>query len=196
MSVSALFVRPDGPYPRLVDDWWDVDRDATKYAGPNAVVAHPPCKRWGRFWWADGSKGPGNDGGLFASALENLRRWGGVLEHPEASHAWRTFDIPSPPMGGGWMRSILQPNEWTTCVPQRNYGHRARKLTWLIYVGGPRPPLLNWSRPAAPEVYLCPPGRRAGGHPGDTSVERMRHREREVTPEPFARLLISIAEAV
>ncbi len=189
MSVSALFVRPDGPYPRLVDDWWDVDRDATKYAGPNPVVAHPPCKRWGRFWWADGSKEPGNDGGLFASALENLRRWGGVLEHPEASHAWRVFDIPTPSIGA-WMRSLC--GAWTTCVAQRNYGHRMRKLTWLIYVGRSPPPSLDWSQPAQQTTYLVAP--RAARIAGVT-VDRTSSAENELTPGAFARLLVEIASA-
>ena len=72
-DVSAkLYVDPRGPYPKLVADWWDEARDARNYAGPNPVVAHPPCQRWGRFW----SGGPlnvsrgirktlGDDGGCF-----------------------------------------------------------------------------------------------------------------------------------
>ena len=176
----------------LVDDYWDEARDATLYAGPNPIVAHPPCKRWGRFWSADGSTEPGHDGGLFLSALDSLRRWGGVLEHPEASHAWAHFEIPRPSVGT-WTRS--RGNEWTTCVAQRNYGHKARKLTWLLCCGETEPPPLDWSKPEPPEAYLCPPGRRGPHAPGDTSVKRLTPRENELTPLPFAELLVSIALA-
>ena len=209
-QVAALFVRPDGPYPGLVADWWDAGRDARKYAGPFSVVAHPPCSRWGRYWWADGSDAPGNDGGLFAAALASVRRWGGVLEHPEGSHAWRMFDLP-PAASGAWCRTITDPG-WATCVPQSNYGHRAQKLTWLYYVGRGAPPPLDWSR-SAHRVYLSQPGRCSRARPrvkcscrrcrnlfgarwqgsNRVEVERMSARERELTPVPFARLLIEIA---
>jgi hypothetical protein len=209
-NVSALFVRKDGPYPELVADWWDVERDATRYSGPMPVVAHPPCARWGRFWWADGSTEPGDDGGLFESALASVRRWSGVLEHPEASHAWRAFDLP-PPSPGVWCRGLF--GGWATCVAQRNYGHRARKMTWLYYVGERAPPSLDWSDPDAGGVYLSQPGRCKAGKPrprcacarceahfGDdwlganrVVVERMSVRERESTPTPFAHLLIEMA---
>ena len=52
LAVSALFVQTDGAYFGLPHvDPWDEKRDARKYAGPNPVVAHPPCQRWGRFWF-------------------------------------------------------------------------------------------------------------------------------------------------
>ena len=38
-DVSVLYVDPRGPYPKLVADWWDAERDARNYAGPNPVVA-------------------------------------------------------------------------------------------------------------------------------------------------------------
>jgi len=47
-DVSALYVDPRGPYPRLLADCWDEVRDAKLYAGPNPVVAHPPCGPWGK----------------------------------------------------------------------------------------------------------------------------------------------------
>lgn len=104
-NVSAIFVDPRGPYPGLLTDWWDEKRDARRYAGPNPVVAHPPCKRWGRWWYSDGSAKPGQDGGLFASAWDSVRRFGGVLEHPAHSHAWASINMPAPADGAGWYRT-------------------------------------------------------------------------------------------
>lgn len=49
MTVAALYVRRDSPYKALPDvECYDVDRDARSYAGPWPVVAHPPCRAWGR----------------------------------------------------------------------------------------------------------------------------------------------------
>lgn len=88
--IAALFVATGGVYFGLPDvDPWDEARDARGYAGPHPVVAHPPCERWGRYWHGGPSvkvrRVKGDDGGCFASALAAVRRWGGVLEHPEAS---------------------------------------------------------------------------------------------------------------
>ena len=49
--VAALFVQRGGVYFDVEGvDPWDEERDARTYAGPYPVVAHPPCKRWGRYW--------------------------------------------------------------------------------------------------------------------------------------------------
>ena len=49
--IAALYVMRDGCYYGMPDvDPWDEERDARLYAGPYAVVAHPPCERWGRYW--------------------------------------------------------------------------------------------------------------------------------------------------
>ena len=49
--IAALFVEAGGSYYRLPDvDPWDQARDARQYQGPHAVVAHPPCQRWGKLW--------------------------------------------------------------------------------------------------------------------------------------------------
>lgn len=208
--MAALFVQPGGTYSQIAGvDCWDEARDARGYAGPHPVVAHPPCDRWGRFWWADGSKVPGNDGGLFAAALEAVRRWGGVLEHPEGSHAWRVFDLP-PAVLGAWCRGIC--GGWSTCVGQSAYGHRARKLTWLYYFGDVGPAPLDWSAPAT-SVWLAQPGRCSAGKPRRRcacercrehfgaawlgaerrTIERMGPEENAATPRAFAEVLIDLA---
>lgn len=152
-KVAALFVAEDGPYvkdPRF--DAWPEARDARLYAGPMPVVAHPPCQRWGRF--AEGSpqkkdKKLGDDGGCFEAALRAVRTYGGVLEHPQGTHAFRHFRLPIPD-GKRWTppdafggRSIY--------IDQGAYGHPAKKATWLYAVlPGSYPRMLShrvWGRP-------------------------------------------------
>ena len=95
IEVAALYVQEVGAYSGLpFVDMWPESRDARKYCGPYPVVAHPPCQRWGALaavnykrWGGDHNR-PGNDGGCFAAALESVRRFGGVLEHPAKSRAF------------------------------------------------------------------------------------------------------------
>ena len=201
--IAALFVEAGGVYFGLPDvDPWDEARDARKYAGPHPVVAHPPCQRWGRYW----SGGPmlagtaraknlGADGGCFASALASVTAWGGVLEHPEASHAWKAFNLPAPPKGGGWLR-VGDGLGWTCCVEQGHYGHAARKATWL-YANVPSPPELTWGtsgqRTRLDEGFHSAEERRRAIRTG--ACQRLSHRQRLATPVPFRDLLLSIARS-
>ena len=192
--VAALFVQEGGAYYGLPDvDPWPESRDATKYRGPHPVVAHPPCSRWCRLaglvearW---GYK-RGDDGGLFASALDSVRRWGGVLEHPAYSDAWPAFSLPEPPREG-WQRGIC--GGWSCHVEQRHYGHRAKKATWL-YGYKIRPPSLAWGRTADSKsdvlVSWC------GNNTRGRVVERLGKRERSATPLPFRDLLLRLARTV
>lgn len=139
--IAALYVMPDGPYADGRFDLWDELRDARLYRGPHKVIAHPPCERWGRYWGG----GPmlhgtsrqrllGDDAGCFAHALWAVRTFGGVLEHPEASHAFRFYGLPIPRYQGGW----TEPDAYggrSCCVAQGHYGHRGQKMTWLYGVG-------------------------------------------------------------
>lgn len=153
--IAALFVQADGCYANLPDvDPWPESRDARKYNGPHPVVAHPPCQLWGRFAkinfarWGGEHNRPGNDGGCFASALASVRKFGGVLEHPAFSNAWKAHDLPKPPGPrpcSQW--EAAGPNEWVCEVWQSAYGHKARKRTWLFYAGSSPPIRLNWDRP-------------------------------------------------
>lgn len=149
--VAALFVQPDGCYaawPWI--DAWDEVRDARKYCGTQPVVAHPPCQLWGALaavnysrWGGEHNK-PGNDGGCFASALEAVNKWGGVLEHPAKSRAFAAHGLPKP-NAIGWQATIQ--GGWVCEVWQSAYGHQANKATWLYYHGNKPPLSLRWNRP-------------------------------------------------
>lgn len=198
--IAALYIATGGAYFGLDGvDPWDEARDARKYAGPWPVVAHPPCERYGRYWHGGPSarvrKKAGDDNGCFAAALAAVRKWGGVLEHPEASKAWRMFGLKTPPKSGGWVSAGMGDPGWTCCVEQGHYGHRARKATWL-YAVGVELPVLRWGR-SAKRVRLdhgfhsAQERRAAQRKPGD--IERMGKVERTATPAPFRDLLLSIA---
>jgi hypothetical protein len=197
--IAALFVARGGCYFGLPDvDPWDISRDARGYSGPWPVVAHPPCARWGRYW----SGGPvavtrkrlGDDEGCFAAALSAVRRWGGILEHPEGSHAWRVFELNMPPRCGGWVVADWD-GGWTCCIEQGAYGHRARKATWL-YGHGIDPPSLLWGSAPGDFVWIdggfhSPVERRRAIKTG--ACQRLSHRQRAATPVKFRDLLLAIA---
>lgn len=205
MTIAALFVETQGIYFGLPDvDPWDQPRDARLYAGPYPVVAHPPCDRWGRYW----SGGPsakerrvlGSDAGCFASALASVQAWGGVLEHPEGSHAFRASGLPLPAWGEGWIRAGFLAG-YVCCVAQGNYGHRARKLTWLYAVGTALPEL-DWSIPA-PRARLdagfhSAAERRSGRRRPPVEQHhgvRLRPQENLATPLAFRDVLLELARS-
>lgn len=186
--IAALFVESDGVYFGLPDvEPWDESRDARTYSGPHPVVAHPPCSRWCQLAHINqrryGHK-VGDDGGCFASALDSVRRWGGVLEHPARSYAWPAFGLPKP-LAIGWIRSALD-GAWVCEVSQAAYGHPARKLTWLYCVGA-TPPALDWSTPEpTAQVSFCK-------NHGDSPLPRLSKRAASRTPVQFRDLLLGIA---
>ena len=199
--IAALYVETGGAYFDLDSvDPWDEQRDARGYAGPHAVVAHPPCKRWGRYWGGGPSakvkRVLGDDGGCFAAALASVQRWGGVVEHPEASHAWFRHGLNRPPRSGGWVWSGFG-GGWTCCVEQGHYGHRARKATWLYVSGTDELPALRWG-PASgcsrvdPGYHSAEERRESGGAPAEN---RLKPWERIATPAEFRELLLSIARS-
>jgi hypothetical protein len=66
IAVSVLFVRADSIYRSLSFDVWDAARDARLYAGPWPVVAHPPCRGWGRSRHRSNASADERSLGLFA----------------------------------------------------------------------------------------------------------------------------------
>lgn len=204
VTVAALYVETGGAYFGLPGvDAWDEARDARKYAGPHPVVAHPPCQRWGKLWAGQPlhikktgeRKKKGDDAGCFEAALNAVRTWGGVIEHPWGSFAWPHFGLNTPDRAGGWIMADFL-GGWTCCVEQGQYGHYARKPT-LLYAFGVKLPKLRWGfrranlDPAVVERMglarakrLGEVGARGGGTDSSPRIG---------TPDEFRELLISIA---
>lgn len=190
--IAALFIDPRGPYASMPGvECWDEARDARRYAGPHPVVAHPPCGRWGRLAGLVEARWGirrGDDGGCFASALASVRRWGGVLEHPAYTDAFRAFGIPAPLRIGQWSRTLC--GGWIVHVDQAHFGHLARKATWLYAYNVPSLPSLP-SLPGRCLVSWCGNRKFAGD-----DRPRLSKRACSLTPEPFARLLVDLARTV
>jgi hypothetical protein len=188
-TVAALFVRADSIYKQMPGvDAWDIERDAMEYRGPHPVVVHPPCTRWSMINGVVLSRYPhkaaefawGNDGGTFAFALAQVRRLGGVLEHPACSRAFGHYGLPS--VGRGPDRF----GGWTFEIRQCDFGHRAQKRTWL-HVVGVEPddiPALPPRGEATALVVSMPECRK---------VEVMGKAEREHTPPAMAEWLVELA---
>lgn len=160
MNVAALFVRKVNHYAPLGVDCYDIERDARSYAGAAPVVAHPPCRAWGRL--SHFAKPRPDEKQLAHFAVAQVRRVGGVLEHPSASRLWREAALPLPghrdEFGG-----------FTLPISQRWFGHVAEKRT-LLYIVGVEPgaiPDLPYSLdlPKVVNVKYCSPEVREGTPP-------------------------------
>lgn len=157
-------------YFDLVFDVWDAARDARLYAGPWPVVAHPPCRGWGRL--RNFAKPRCDELELALHAVDAVRRWGGVLEHPHGSKLWECAELPAPGVVDAY-------GGFTVTVDQGWWGHEAPKPTWLYVVGMPRHHL--------PVLPVAPLRRRSGRTLDMTPADRER------TPWLFADWLVRLA---
>ena len=180
-QIAALFARSDSIYKTMPGvDVWDIDRDALKWPGGCPVIAHPPCRAWGRLR-AFANPRPGEKD-LALWAVDQVRKWGGVLEHPHASSLWPAANLPTPGRFDNF-------GGWTLGIHQNAFGHRAEKRTLLYIVGcAPRnlPPIphgLNYP------THVIQTNRRAGGLPHVSRAER------EATPPALADWLCQVARS-
>lgn len=168
-GVSVLFARSDSCYFDLVADVWDADRDARGYTGTNPVVCHPPCRGWGRL--RHFAKPRHDEKALALFAVEQVRRCGGVLEHPWGSTLWHAAGLPHPGKVDAW-------GGWTLLVDQGWWGHAAPKPTYLYIVGCTR------EQVGELPVQL---------HRAEGRTLKLSPADRERTPPRFAQFLVGIA---
>lgn len=183
-QVAALFVRADSIYKTLPDvDAWDIERDARAWPGGCPVIAHPPCRAWGAFSMF--AKPRPGERELATWAVDRVREWGGVLEHPVRSRLWPEYGLPEPgerDKFGGWTLPIYQ--HW--------WGHRAQKSTRLYIVGvdpAGIPPIPLKLGDA--EYVIGDVGRASDG----TNRPEVSKAEREHTPPDLARWLVDLARS-
>ncbi len=185
-DVAALYVDPKGPYPDLVQHWYDEKRNAKTYAGPWPVVAHPPCGPWSSLRGL--SREMTKDCG--PHAVEMVRCYGGVLEHPRGSTLFEFCGLPRPG---------ALPDAWgglTFEVAQCDWGHVARKRSWLYTVGVPLSALPVAPPSREPTHWVSgvhTPGARGRPPPG---IKICSAQQRRRTPAAFAQWLVSIARQV
>lgn len=182
--IAVLFARRDSFYKSIpFCDVWDIDRDATKWPGGSPVIAHPPCRAWGKL--KHFAKPRPGEKELALWAVEQVRRYGGVLEHPAGSSLWPVAGLPRPgekDEHGGWTLPIDQ--DW--------WGHRAEKRTKL-YIVGCAPidvPAIPF-RLEEPTHVVSPSRRMRLGMPGYRP--QLRKAEREHTPPALAVWLCDLA---
>lgn len=185
-DVAVLYVDPRGPYPSRVVHWFDAERDATTYAMDLPVVAHPPCGPWGRLKHL--SKHDLKEHALHA--VEVVRRVGGVLEHPRDSGLWAAAWLPAP----GEL-----PDAWggvSVRVDQCDWGHVARKATWLYVVGTRELGAVPAKR--EPTHWISGGRAREGSKrlttPVPAGIKVCSAQQRRRTPPAFADWLIALAQ--
>lgn len=191
MNVAALYVDPRGPYPKLAGvDCWDAARDARMYAGPFPVVAHPPCGPWGKLRHLYRGNGGGADCAMIA--LVHVRDFGGVLEHPAGSKLWWVFDLPRPGERDAWGTTVE--------VNQCDWGHVARKRTWLYCVRVDPGLLATRPRPREPTHWISGGrghvGKKTKTTPVPPGIKVCSAQQRRRTPVAFAEWLVALARSV
>lgn len=182
MTVAVLFARADSIYKDMPGtDVWDIYRDARKRPGGTPVVAHPPCRAWGRL--RTFAKPRPGERELALWSVDQIRKHGGVLEHPAHSLLWREKPLPEPGQVDAW-------GGWTLVVSQWWWGHKADKLTRL-YICGATPEQLP------PIPYRMGEATHVIAQSNRRQKLRLRpevtKREREATPPDLAIWLLDVA---
>jgi len=181
-TVAVLYARKNSVYKTIPGtDVYDIVRDARTWPGGTPVVAHPPCRAWGRLRLFANPREDERE--LAVSAVSQVQTYGGVLEHPSGSTLWKHCGLPAP---------FAAPDEWggwTLAVEQFHWGHRAAKATWLYIVGITRAELPPMPHREGEPTHIVSGSCRAG----EGRRPLITKTEREKTPPAFAHWLLDLA---
>jgi hypothetical protein len=151
-------------------DIFDQKRNAFTFSGCGPVVAHPPCRLWGRLKGfpnlTHSQKTKERDLGRFCA--ERVIQNGGVLEHPFDSGLFADMGLPS----GGFKNDL----GFTLEVPQRMFGHSMIKMTWLFFSKIPYSEI----EPVKPALHGSPLKK----------IHHLSAKQREATPYSLACYLV------
>ena len=115
-------------------------------------------------------------------AIAQIRKYGGVLEHPQGSKLWPEMGLPDPGKRDEF-------DGWTLPIHQHWWGHRAQKATKLYIVGcDPQDIPTVPYRMDEPTHVIGDVGRAGKGNRPEVSKA-----EREHTPHDFAVWLVELA---
>lgn len=180
-KVAVLFARKDSIYKQFEEcDVYDIERNALTYPGGLPIIAHPPCRSFGRL--KAFSNGDNKEKQLAIWAVRQVRKYGGVLEHPETSSLWKQLGLPLMQQRDKW-------GGFTLSIDQSWFGHRARKRTWLYIVGVGPSEIPAYSMNFQMVEFWVGSGCRKLKKPVISK------KERETTPPNFAKWLIELAQS-
>ena len=190
--MTALYVRRDSHYHQLGVDAYDEDRDARTATPAGPIVAHPPCRCWGKLKGLAKPLDRQAEMDMARSCVALIRQNGGVLEHPVGSSLWMDQGLPMP----GECDDRF--SGYTIEIDQYDFGHPCRKRTLLYIVGCPKSEL-----PPLPEPNTSPPvysiagytarkGKGTGG--GRKGTKNASRKMREMTPLRLGVWLITVAQ--
>lgn len=180
-TVAALYVDPKGPYFQMEGvDAWDEERDAKLYNGIGPVVSHPPCGPWSKLAGLctkqDKTCGP--------IAVGQVRRLGGVLEHPRHSSLFKHCRMALPlEMADAFGGRTYEVN-------QVAWGHPCIKPTWLYVVGVSHELVLSGIRTGGAATHIVCTG--PGFHNSLPVASKLQKR---LSPVSFAEWLVELARA-
>lgn len=180
-KIAVLFVRKDSIYKKLRVDCWDKERNAQLYNRNNAIIAHPPCRMFGKL--KAFAKGVPGEKQLAYDCITIIRRNGGILEHPRHSSLWPELNLPLPGKKDEY-------GGYTICINQHWFGHKAEKNTFLYICG------IDINKlPAIPITfnaveYVISTSKKS------TGKKECSRKEREATPLDLAKWLIKTAKLI
>jgi hypothetical protein len=178
--IAVLFARKDSIYKTFTEcDVYDINRNALTFKGGMPVIAHPPCRLWGKL--GHFSSAPEEEKNLAIWSINQIRENGGVLEHPAASRLWPCMNLPQ---GGKFDKY----GGWTLGLFQWWFGHKAEKKTRLYIVGIKPANIPDIPLKLGYPEYVVSTSKRKHSK----RLKEITKKEREATPRLFAEWLVSL----